>query len=57
MIARIRLAIDYLIFYIRGCQHPKMEPEGSYLIGVAGEEITLYLESCTVCGICLIHEV
>jgi hypothetical protein len=52
----VRLILDHIIFLIRGCKHPKMEPQGSYLVGVAGEEITLFLESCTLCGILIIHE-
>lgn len=53
----IWLLIDHIIFLIRGCQHPKFQPEGSYLVGVGGNAVTLYLESCTVCGQCMIHEV
>lgn len=53
----MRLLLDHIIFFFRGCQHPKMEPQGSYLVGVSGEEITMFLESCTVCGILMIHEV
>ena len=53
----LRLMLDHLIFLIRGCQHPKLEPEGSQVIDVNGEAITFFLETCVVCGITLIHEV
>lgn len=53
----MRLLFAHIIFLIRGCQHPKMEPEGFYVIDVGGVAVTMYLDTCTVCGITMIHEI
>lgn len=54
--ALLRLAWDWVVFLIQGCQHPKCEPEGSVPVPVDGVIVIFFLETCTVCGITLIHE-
>ena len=52
-----RLLWDHIVFFFQGCRHPKCEPEGSVPVPVDCVIVIFFLETCTVCGITLIHEV
>lgn len=52
----MRLIWDHIVFFFQGCKHPKTTPEGSFPVDFGGEPVTFFLETCTVCGITLIHE-
>jgi hypothetical protein len=61
MTRRIWETIDnlygHLFLHLRGCKHPKLEPEGAIDLPFDGEVVTFFLETCTVCGITLMNEV
>ena len=47
-------AFSHLLFWARGCQHPKMEPEASWVIEVDNEPVAVFSSICTVCGLTVI---
>lgn len=47
-------AFSHVLFWVRGCKHPKMEPEDAWLIEVDGEPVAVFSSVCTVCGLTVI---
>lgn len=44
----------HITLWFRGCSHPKMEPTGSFFTEVDGEEIVVFVDECTVCGLTIV---